>query len=84
MSCPYCEMTTAGEHQPWCPLAPKYYRLDEGGTDAAQGWFCPACRRINAPWVETCPCGDWAKRGAICARQRWTIVESGPRTTSGC
>lgn len=21
-----------------------------------QGWQCPKCKRINAPWVGTCPC----------------------------
>ena len=21
-----------------------------------QGWICPRCGRVNAPWVMTCPC----------------------------
>lgn len=24
--------------------------------DAPQGWVCPKCGRVNAPWVGTCPC----------------------------
>ena len=23
---------------------------------ASQGWECPKCGRINAPWMPTCPC----------------------------
>lgn len=21
-----------------------------------QGWICPKCGRVNAPWIGTCPC----------------------------
>lgn len=28
--------------------APSTYKL--------QGWTCPKCGRVNAPWVGTCPC----------------------------
>lgn len=23
---------------------------------ASQGWQCPVCKNINAPWVQQCPC----------------------------
>jgi len=29
------------------PEPPKQY---------AQGWVCPVCGRVSAPWVSTCPC----------------------------
>ena len=22
-----------------------------------QGWVCPICGNVNAPWVASCPCG---------------------------
>ena len=33
---------------------------------AQQGWECPRCGRINAPWVSHCDCG----------RSYWTITSS--------
>lgn len=26
------------------------------GHFAQQGWQCPVCERVNAPWVSQCPC----------------------------
>lgn len=23
-----------------------------------EGWYCPRCHKINAPWVPQCSCGD--------------------------
>ena len=23
-----------------------------------EGWVCPKCGRVNAPWIATCPCYD--------------------------
>lgn len=31
---------------------PYYYTTDY----EVKPWVCPKCDRVNAPWVETCPC----------------------------
>lgn len=23
-----------------------------------EGWLCPRCKRVNAPWVSSCPCHE--------------------------
>lgn len=28
-----------------------------GTTLMGQGWICPVCGNVNAPWVASCPCG---------------------------
>jgi len=47
--------------KPWCecdkPIAtPKQY---------AEGWVCPKCGRVSAPWVSTCPC--WQLNATVTA-----------------
>ena len=35
------------------------YRPNQFNTpcpNAQQGWVCPKCGRVNAPWMGTCPC----------------------------
>lgn len=39
-------MSTAAEHP----------TVEYVQPPAQQGWQCPKCGRINAPWVATCPC----------------------------
>ena len=33
-----------------------YYTYDNPSYNAEQGWECPRCGRINAPWVRQCNC----------------------------
>jgi len=30
---------------------------DQYPSPPPQGWVCPICHRVNAPWVVQCPCG---------------------------
>ena len=47
-----------------CPYTP---------PKAEQGWECPRCGRINAPWVRQCDC----------SRNNWSITWATNKTTVG-
>lgn len=48
----------------------------------SEGWICPRCGRVNAPWVEYCGCNkiDAASTQDPCLRgvHDWQIVEYRP------
>lgn len=60
--CPACggPMTTGGlVHQYWCPRAEhNKVNLPKSQVALPQGWVCPKCGNVYAPWVVMCPlCG---------------------------
>ena len=57
--------TTAGTSTNYsCPYAK---------SKAEQGWECPRCGRINAPWVRSCDC----------SRDNWSITWATDKFTTG-
>jgi len=50
----YLSPVTSGLQICTCPPEP------EPPKQYAEGWVCPVCGRVSAPWVSTCPC--WLNR----------------------
>ena len=57
--CPYCggqpDTGGSGDHMPGCSEAGGNH-LQRDDVKNPYGWICPACWRVNAPWLPTCPC----------------------------
>lgn len=51
-----------------------------------EGWICPRCKRVNAPWVERCDCIDDSLRtnNINCCHQWVPVTVSTTGTTYRC
>lgn len=36
-----------------------------------EGWKCPECKRVNAPFVKECPCSAAKKEDSRLSDERW-------------
>ena len=52
--CPYCNQNTAGEHEGNCPLKETWKGVKVDTINTVQGWRCPRCGSVWAPWVKEC------------------------------
>ena len=65
-NCPYCSKDMAGNHADNCPMQihrtvsipsvfspPPFYR------PTTEGWICPRCKKVHAPWVSACECVEY-------------------------
>lgn len=32
-----------------------------------EGWLCPRCKKVNAPWVPQCSCFDFQDKQITCS-----------------
>jgi hypothetical protein len=66
-SCPYCTVGTAGNHESGCPNehSPRWIE-PSSANPLPQGWICPNCGRVYAPWTDVCfACAEVAGRGTV-------------------
>lgn len=49
--CSHCELDSAGNHAIGCPVSPSNH---ESAVRPRQGWECPRCHAVYAPWVIQC------------------------------
>lgn len=49
----------------------KYWQhAEDGMSNAKEGWICPKCGLVNAPWMPNCSCTP--SRATIPYEQSWT------------
>ena len=62
--CPWCRMSTDGQHEQHCPNHPR-----SENTRAlpwpSMGWQCPRCFKVWAPWVQQCNCMPEMVNGVV-------------------
>lgn len=47
-----------------------------------EGWLCPRCHKVNAPWVSQCSCEDFWRDKITCnpcttgayPRDNWSVI----------
>lgn len=51
-------------------------------TQQPQGWICPRCGKVHAPWIASCDCHKATNNTVPKANEVWPIVWPHPDTNS--
>jgi hypothetical protein len=77
-----------GDKWPLNNIGTTYYGIPVN-AGPQQGWQCPLCRRVNAPWLAQCTCGPQNYRAYHTNTTAITVTgepayDAIPVTTDGC
>jgi len=69
--CPYCEMNTVGEHETNCSMSKvKFAQVEK----PLEGWECPRCGQVWAPWVNKCTCIKTCTASSSYVPEAYTVI----------